>query len=58
MFSQDEQNEDFNMPSQFHQVRRLLNTFKKWFIMTIILHYILNGSYIQDRVLEIIPNLH
>ena len=58
MFYHDEQNEAFDFPSEFRQVRLLLNTFNKWFIMTDILQYILIGSYIQDMVLDIIQNLH
>ena len=54
----DERNEAFDLFSEFRQVRLLLNTFKKWFIMTVILQYILTGSYIQDRVLDIVLNLH
>ena len=45
------------LPSKFRQVRLLLNTFNEWFIMTDIVEYILIGSYIQDWVLDIIPNL-
>ena len=50
--NKQKQNEAFDLPSEFRQ------TSNEWFIMTVILQYILIGSYIQDRVLDIIPNLH
>ena len=58
MYTDDEQNEAFDFPSEFRLVRLLLNTFNEWFIMTDILQNILIGSYIQDMVLDIIPNLY
>ena len=58
VYTDDEQNEAFDLPSEFRQVRLLLNTFNEWFTMTDITQYKLIGSYIQDRVLDIIPNLH
>ena len=57
-YTDDEQNEAFDFPSEFRQVRLQLYTFNEWFIMTDILQYRIIGSYIQDMVLDIIPNLH